>query len=174
MRGKVRVCRLKLATTTSSKFPLGQYPDDLDLERFLELEQLHRFNECLVASASRTGPHIHGIEDFHGGRFWALGSTSDSESEVDEHIVLPGDCETPGLPMSHSSDRLPPLVPEPTSGSYSDMGLPLGSHTVDSGTKRRSVQRPWKGRLPAPRIYPRLSLGDTIGRALISSPVARS
>jgi hypothetical protein len=88
MKGKLRIRRLKFP---NSKLPVGSYPDDPELERFLDLERLHRLNEFIVASTGKPAslPVAHGVEEFHGGRFWALGNLSDSDSEADENSVLP-------------------------------------------------------------------------------------
>ena len=67
MKGRLRIRRLTMAKQSLSSGPLGGYPDDPELERFLDLERLHRMNECLVASTSKTGPVVHGVENFHGG-----------------------------------------------------------------------------------------------------------
>jgi hypothetical protein len=69
---KVRIRRLLLDAKLKSFVPLASYPADPELKQFLEMEQLHRLNECLVASSRNTVPHMHGVEDLHGGRFWAL------------------------------------------------------------------------------------------------------
>jgi hypothetical protein len=41
------------------------------------------------------GPVVHGVDNFHEGRFWAHGNNSDSDSEVEENIALPKAHEVP-------------------------------------------------------------------------------
>jgi hypothetical protein len=89
MKGRLRIRRLTMAKQSLSSGPLGGYPEDPELECFLDFERLHRMNECLVASTSKTGPVVHGVENFHGGRFWALANNSDSDSDVEQTNVLP-------------------------------------------------------------------------------------
>lgn len=35
---------------------------------------------------SRPGPHVHGVEDYRGSRFWANGDDTESDSEEDESV----------------------------------------------------------------------------------------
>jgi hypothetical protein len=42
----------------------------------------------------RSQPHVHGLEDLHGNRFWAISSDgADSELDVDEEIHVPDTLE---------------------------------------------------------------------------------
>jgi hypothetical protein len=59
-------------------------------ERILANEHLHRTVEISITSSSshRTGPHVHGVDDRVDGRFWALGSNSESEDDEYNAVQL--------------------------------------------------------------------------------------
>lgn len=81
MKGKLRIRRLTLPPGAELQ-PTAE--DDIsDARRILDQERLARGIEVMVATSSRPGPHIHGVEDRKGSRFWAL-SSDDSGSDEDD------------------------------------------------------------------------------------------
>ena len=179
MKGRLRIRRLTMAKQSLSSGPLGGYPEDPELERFLDLERLHRMNECLVASTSKTGPVVHGVEKFHGGRFWALANNSNSDSDVEQTSALPKTRQLHQLapPVSSVVPHYFPagsvLSPVLSTASGDRSVRSFSSPMLESAQKRKD-RRPWKGRIPAPRVSPCLTMGDAISRAKIIQKKANS
>jgi hypothetical protein len=138
---KVRIRWLLLDAKPKSFVPVASYPEDPELEQFLEMEQLHRLNECLVASSRNTGPHTHGVEDLHGGWFWALGYDSDSESEEEESSVVPVVVEAPGFADPKPSLSSGILETSVLVSKYHFMNVPSPCLIK----KTREDRRPWQG-----------------------------
>jgi hypothetical protein len=162
---KVRIRRLLLDAKPKSFVPLASYPEDPELEQFLEMEQLHRLNECLVASSRNIGPHTHGVEDLHGGRFWALGYDSDSESEEEESSVVPVAVEAPGF-----ADPKPSFssgISETSVSVSKDHFMNVPSPCLIK--KAREDRRPWQGPLPKPRRSPMITFGNALSKARVFS-----
>jgi hypothetical protein len=145
-------------------------------------------NECLVASTSKTGPVVHGVENFHGGRFWALANNSDSDSDVEQTNVLPKTRQLHGSMLTGLGQQLAPpvssVVPQyfPAGSILSPvLSTASGHRSVGSfsslmleSAQKRNDQRPWQGRIPAPRVSPCLTMGDAISRARIIQKKANS
>jgi hypothetical protein len=168
-----------MAKQSLSSGPLGGYPENSELERFLDLERLHRMNECLVASTSKMGPVVHGVENFHGGRFWALANNSDSDSDVEQTSVLPKTRQLQQLAplvssvVPHYFPAGSVLSPVLSTASGHRSVRSFSSPMLESAQKRKD-RRPWKGRIPAPRVSLCLTLGDAISRAKIIQKKANS
>jgi hypothetical protein len=163
VKRKLRVRRLTLAPGAlgdSLVEGVGDKKDD-EAELFLPQEHLRRAVEIAVVSSSsrRTGPHVHGVVDRVRGRFWS--PSSDSESEEDEGNVL--------LPGSGSVDHGIKLQPRGWVTQPVDEKAPNGRTT--SGIVIGSKVSPWVDPLPAPRISPKLSMGDVIAKAKVSASV---
>jgi hypothetical protein len=84
-RCKVRIHRLTLALGVLGNMIQNEEDRDDEEDRILAQEVLHNAMEVSVASSSswKVLPHVHGITDMIGGRFWASGSNSKTDLEED-------------------------------------------------------------------------------------------
>jgi hypothetical protein len=177
---KLRIRRLTLATRAGSEEPDEDDDKADDDERLLAGEYMHQALEISVASSSSrvVRPHIHGVEDRIGGRFWAM--PSDSE-EVDQ-LACSMNMLSINSPLSQTSGKS--LSSPETSGAYHKKGAvsPVVAQADGGSTGGRvtgvmsskaakaaskKVIRPWEGPLPPPRMSPKLSFGDILEKAKV-------
>lgn len=82
MEDRLRVCRLTLApaarTANDEAWRPVASPEE---DRFRAMEHLARVSVVAQEAMTKPGPHVHGVEDSKGSRFWAL----ETESEDSDH-----------------------------------------------------------------------------------------
>jgi hypothetical protein len=94
MPNKFRVRRLTLAPRSASKLVHENSELEHEVDQIVDYERFHRVNELVAPSSNGSRPHVHGLEDLHGNRFWAISSDgADSELDVDEEIHVPDTLE---------------------------------------------------------------------------------
>ncbi|KAG2611688.1 hypothetical protein PVAP13_4KG108610 [Panicum virgatum] len=91
MRGRLRVRRLTLAPAALPEL-LAAGVEVEEEERILAEERLSRAIEITHFSSPVTRPHVHGVEDRIGTRFWVRGSDPELEEETDEESEQEDDC----------------------------------------------------------------------------------
>jgi hypothetical protein len=183
---KLRIRRLTLATRAGSEEPDEDDDKADDDERLLAGEYMHQALEISVASSSSrvVRPHIHGVEDRIGGRFWAMPSDSESDSEEVDQLACSMNMLSINSPLSQTSGKS--LSSPETSGAYHKKGAvsPVVAQADGGSTGGRvtgvmsskaakaaskKVIRPWEGPLPPPRMSPKLSFGDILEKAKVST-----
>jgi hypothetical protein len=140
----------------------------LEEDCFLATEHLDRVSMVAQAATSRSGPHVHGLEDVKGSRFWALDSaseTSDDESVVSldtpefvKHAQEVGFTISQLLSAEKELDY--PIAEQPKEGTKA-------KRIVDAKVRHQQERRPWRGPLPAPRVSPLRTFGDAIVSAKV-------
>lgn len=131
----------------------------------------------LQSTSPRPMPHVHGVEDSMGSRFWALGEESESDSEVESVESI----DTPDF-IKQAQDvgfTVPQLIAAEKelhdNTGKSPLKEGLANKIVNSMVRHKTAGRPWRGKLPAPRVSPVRTFGDALASAKVckksSSPV---
>lgn len=131
---------------------------------FLAKEQMARTSTLVRANFVSSVPRVHGVEDCMGSRFWALGEESELESEDDDSIVS---IDTPELIEAEKE-----LNDE--SSVCSPRGSSLANKIVNKIVDHQLAGRPWRGKLPSPRISPPRTIGDAIASAKVRNNPSHS
>jgi hypothetical protein len=138
---------------------LDEVEDAADEEagRFRDLERLHRAIEISIVSlmARKTSQHVHGMDDRITGMFWATGNDADSKMETEEDE--PSMRQSEVSVVNFNTNRGWCKVQEESKGLKKARSAKL--------RMRVPKVRPWEGPLPAPRISPKLLIGDIIEKA---------
>lgn len=170
MKKRLRVRRLTLAPAARSENDETVVSVALPEEdHFLAMEHLNRVSVVAQAATARPGPHVHGVENFRGSRFWALETESDSS---DEESVVSFDTPefikqvqevgftTPQMMDAEKELDDCPSAEQPKEGT-------LAKKIIDAMVRHRKDPQPWRGPLPAPRVSPPRTFGDAMASAKV-------
>jgi hypothetical protein len=130
---------------------------DDEANHILAREHLHWAVEVSVESSlvKKSGPHIHGVDVRFLGQFWAMGCDSESDLGSEEEDQF------------EYGAKVRPIVSSAVVG-FCEIQRVL-QRELEVRNKAMNAQaprlQPWEGPLPAPRISPKLSIGNTIGKA---------
>jgi hypothetical protein len=165
-RCKVRVRRLTLAPGVLAGKVEGCAAKVRDEEAKLILAREHLQHDldlsAAASSSRRVWPHVHGVGSRIEGRFWASGSSSESESE--EYVLSAHRVTSLGLdsictldrPSVHLPDQKAVTSRAPAVGTR----CPLSKEVSMPDPRVNSFWQPWQGSLPPPRKSPMLRIGD--------------
>jgi hypothetical protein len=149
-------------------------------------ELSHNAMEVSITSSSsrKVHPHIHGIDNKIGGRFWVSGN--DSETDEEEDIMVDNMVTSMSNLSIASLARSPvpgPMLPSPIKVSEASLIIPLkemahlaltfaisarGSMIGNITSQQdKNDHHPWEGPLPMPRISPKWSLGDALHKGKV-------
>lgn len=175
MGGRLRVRRLTLAPTARSEVAEMDIPEAAPsmVDCFLASEQMARVCELVHAATPKPRPSVHGVEDTMGSRFWALGVESDSDADAESN--------------SDESMSTPDFIQQAQEVGFSFAQLIEAEEELNVSTKKAQVKegsmankivealvrhrtsgiRPWRGKLPPPRVSPPRTLGDAMASAKV-------
>jgi hypothetical protein len=145
------------------------------------LQRLSRATEIslLAGDGSRPRPHIHGVEERWGSKFWASGDDdASSVSSADEEfssIDLVKEATEAGFTVDQlcqaEYELSTPSSVTPKTGNRLKEGS-IAKKVIDMWVNnRRSKGQPWSGPLPPPRQSPLRALGDALANAKIEKKV---
>jgi hypothetical protein len=172
----VRMRHLNLAPRPKSSSPVVS--DEVRVfnsavNRHNEEESLWRSGEAAALFVTLARPHVHGVEDRLGTRFWASASNSDS-SDYDEVVIKPrlSEIKLAESQVGISTSELRQLVDAiPSPPKRADSAV----HTaVDNIASHLKEFRRWHGPLPPARTSPKLTFGDVLAKAVTRSSGDRS
>lgn len=177
MKERLRIRRLTLALAPSRCRDPVEIDKGLEEEadRIMFQERSARDLEMAVAVSSRPGPHIHGVEDWKGSRFWARQELEDSsDEEVDEEIEI----DTPDMircagAVGFSVLDMMQAEEEIHTPKYSHLGeKSLAKRIVDAMVDKKCSDKnkalPWQGPIPPPRSSPPMTFGAALDKANVS------
>ncbi|TVT98286.1 hypothetical protein EJB05_56418, partial [Eragrostis curvula] len=148
-----------------------------EAERFLGQQHLTRETEIHVAKTSRPGPHIHGVEDRRGYRFWALESDGDSSCDEEDsdgesisNSIVVHHAAAAGFSVQHLVEAETELLKNPKADSDDKS---LSSSIINAVASRMAKVSPWRGPLPRPRKSPPMTLGAALTKAKVSPQTTR-
>jgi hypothetical protein len=164
MSNKLHVRQLTLAPRSASKI-VHEYSElEHEVDQIVDYERFHRVNELVAASSNGSRPHVHGMEDLHGNRFWAISSDgAGSELDVDEEIHVRDTLEILKVAVQGCSMH---DLREADEDVRCKMGKIIDLVVGHSRkTPKASGLKPWAGVLPNPRVSPKITLGDALEKA---------
>lgn len=169
MQKKLRIRRLTLAPKPLSAVAVSNDNLMIEADRILDYERHHRDMELVVASSSRSKPHVHGKEIGRNNRLWAGSYAFDSDSEIDEPVIVPDNAMLPPVPPVTSAEK--------------DVKGELGTYPVKAFAHHNDVKqvnsndshmKPWEGPLPSRRVSPQLAFHHVLEKALTCRDSSRS
>lgn len=169
MQKKLRIRRLTLAPKPLSAIAVSNDNLMIEADRILDYERHHRDMELVVASSSRSKPHVHGKEIGRNNRLWAGSYASDSDSEIDGPVIVPDNDMLLTVPSVSSAEK--------------DVKGELGTYPVKAFAHHNDVKqvnsndshmKPWEGPLPSRRVSPQLAFHHVLEKALTCRDSSRS
>jgi hypothetical protein len=184
-KSKTQVRHLTLALVTNPGEVVGAGNQDKHEEedhRMLQREQMATATDIslLAGQVKYQSPHVHGVEQVKGSKFWAIGDdysnaestySSDESDEEDEASsqALANEAFKAGFTIDQLRQAEAELDTPTTGTSKVRPELQEGSismQIVDAWvTNRRKQGNPWRGTLP--KQSPTRTLGDAIAKAKI-------